>query len=93
MKTLFLLYLIKYKVKKELKYMSEKVLVVDDERDIANLLEVYLQNENYVVYKYYCAKDAIPCIENEDIDLAILDVMLPDMNGFSLCQLIREKYT
>lgn len=73
--------------------MSEKVLVVDDERDIANLLEVYLQNENYVVYKYYCAKDAIPCIENEDIDLAILDVMLPDMNGFSLCQLIREKYT
>ena len=47
--------------------MSEKVLVVDDERDIANLLEVYLQNENYVVYKYYCAKDAIPCIENEDI--------------------------
>ena len=42
--------------------MSEKVLVVDDERDIANLLEVYLQNENYVVYKYYCAKDAIPCI-------------------------------
>ena len=75
MKTLFLLYLIKYKVKKELKYMSEKVLVVDDERDIANLLEVYLQNENYVVYKYYCAKDAIPCIENEDIDLAILDVM------------------
>ena len=39
--------------------MSEKVLVVDDERDIANLLEVYLQNENYVVYKYYCAKDAM----------------------------------
>ena len=73
--------------------MSEKILVIDDERDIANLLEVYLQNENYIVYKYYCAKDAMPCIENEDIDLAILDVMLPDMDGFSLCQLIREKYT
>lgn len=52
--------------------MSEKILVIDDERDIANLLEVYLQNENYIVYKYYCAKDAMPCIENEDIDLAIL---------------------
>lgn len=50
--------------------MSEKILVIDDERDIANLLEVYLQNENYIVYKYYCAKDAMPCIENEDIDLA-----------------------
>ena len=73
--------------------MAEKILVVDDERDIANLLEVYLQNENYIVYKYYCAQDAIQCIENNEIDLAILDIMLPDMSGFSLCQLIREKYT
>lgn len=73
--------------------MSEKILVIDDERDIADLLEVYLRNENYIVYKYYCAKDAMQCIEGGDIDLAILDVMLPDMNGFSLCQLIREKYT
>ena len=73
--------------------MAEKILVVDDERDIANLLEVYLQNENYIVYKYYCAQDAIQCIENSEIDLAILDIMLPDMSGFSLCQLIREKYT
>ena len=73
--------------------MAEKILVVDDERDIANLLEVYLQNENYIVYKYYCAQDAIQCIENNEIDLAILDIMLPDMSGFSLCRLIREKYT
>ena len=70
-----------------------EILVIDDEKDIANLLEVYLQNENYIVYKYYCAKDAIPCIEKGDIDLAILDIMLPDINGFSLCQRIREKYT
>lgn len=62
--------------------MCEKILVIDDEKDIANLLEVYLQNENYIVYKYYCAKDAIPCIEKGDIDLAILDIMLPDINGF-----------
>ena len=73
--------------------MCEKILVIDDEKDIANLLEVYLQNENYIVYKYYCTKDAIPCIEKGDIDLAILDIMLPDINGFSLCQRIREKYT
>ena len=73
--------------------MCEKILVIDDEKDIANLLEVYLQNENYIVYKYYCAKDAIPCIEKGDIDLAILDIMLPDINGFSLCQRMREKYT
>ena len=73
--------------------MCEKILVIYDENDIANLLEVYLQNENYIVYKYYCAKDAIRCIEKGDIDLAILDIMLPDINGFSLCQRIREKYT
>ena len=73
--------------------MPEKILIIDDEQDIADLLEVYLKNENYIVHKYYCATDAMPCIENGDIDLAILDIMLPDMNGFSLCQLIREKYT
>lgn len=58
--------------------MPEKILVVDDEHDIADLLEVYLQNENYIVYKYYTAKDALVCIEDEEIDLAILDIMLPD---------------
>ena len=63
--------------------MSEKILIIDDEQDIADLLEVYLKNENYVVYKFYCATDAMSCIESGDIDLAILDIMLPDMNGFS----------
>ena len=72
--------------------MSEKILIIDDEQDIADLLEVYLKSENYIVYKFYCATDAMLCIESGDIDLAILDIMLPDMNGFSLCQLIRKKY-
>ena len=70
-----------------------KILVVDDEHDIADLLEVYLQNENYIVYKFYSAKDALTCIEQEELDLAILDIMLPDISGFSLCQKIRETYT
>lgn len=73
--------------------MSEKILVVDDEQDIANLLEVYLQNENYIVYKYYSAKEALECITREEMDLAILDIMMPDIDGFTLCQKIREKYT
>ena len=60
------------------------------DRDIADLLEVYLKNENYIVHKFYCATDAMSCIESGNIDLAILDIMLPDMNGFSLCQLIRK---
>lgn len=66
--------------------MPEKVLVVDDEHDIADLLEVYLQNENYIVYKFYSAREALDCIENQEVDLAILDIMLPDVNGFSICR-------
>ena len=73
--------------------MRCKVLVVDDEHDIADLLEVYLQNEDYIVYKFYSAVEALDCIEKEEIDLAILDIMLPDINGFSLCQKIRKEHT
>ena len=47
--------------------MSEKILVVDDEHDIADLLEVYLKNENYTVYKYYSAMEALECIEREEL--------------------------
>ena len=73
--------------------MSEKILVVDDEHDIADLLEVYLKNENYTVYKYYSAMEALECIEREELDLAILDIMLPGVDGFSISQKIRERYT
>lgn len=72
--------------------MSYKVLVVDDEREIADLVELYLQNENYTVYKYYSAQEALACINERELDLAILDVMLPDGNGFSICQKIRENH-
>lgn len=72
--------------------MSENILIVDDEREIADLVELYLGNENFQVHKYYCAADALQCIENEKLDLAILDVMLPDMDGFQICRKIREKY-
>mgnify|MGYP000858739903 FL=1 len=69
------------------------ILVVDDEQAIADLVELYLKNEDYNVFKYYNGQDALNCIENEKIDLAILDVMLPDTDGFSICQRIREKHT
>lgn len=72
--------------------MSEKVLIVDDEHEIADLVEVYLKNDGYQVYKFYNATDALACVEKEDLSLAILDVMLPDMDGFTLCQRIRENH-
>ena len=55
-------------------------------------MELYLQNE-YHVLKFYTGQDALDCIESTRIDLAILDVMLPDIDGFTILKKIREKYT
>ena len=68
------------------------ILIVDDEKEIADLVEIYLKNENYNVYKYYSSKDLLKNIDKLEIDLAILDVMMPDIDGFKLCNKIREKY-
>lgn len=73
--------------------MGATILVVDDEHEIADLIEVYLRNENYEVLKFYSAKEALACIETTELDLAILDIMLPDINGFALCRKIREQHT
>ena len=62
----------------------DTILVVDDEQEIADLLEVYLKNESYVVRKFYNPLDALACIEKEPVSLAILDVMMPEIDGFSL---------
>ncbi len=72
--------------------MAANILIVDDEQAIADLVEVYLKNENCNVFKFYNVQDDLNFIENEKLDLAILDVMLPDVNGFSICQRIREKH-
>ncbi len=72
--------------------MSDAILVVDDEKEIADLVEVYLRNENYQVFKFYRAQEALECVEQQKLSLAILDVMLPDMDGFALCQKIRQKH-
>lgn len=72
--------------------MSERILIVDDEKEIADLLEVYLRNENYTVYKFYNGADVLKCMEEMEPDLAILDVMLPDIDGFRICQKIRERF-
>ena len=72
--------------------MSETILVVDDEKEIADLIEVYLKNDGYTVYKCYNGTEALQCIEETALDLAILDVMLPDVDGFRLCQKIRERF-
>ena len=72
--------------------MSINILVVDDEQSIADLIEVYLKNEGFTICKFYNGQDALRCIESEQLELAILDIMLPDIDGFTLCRKIREKY-
>ncbi len=72
--------------------MNDKILVVDDEQEIGDLVHLYLKNEGFTVFQYGLAADAPACTEREDLSLAILDVMLPDMSGFDLCRKIREKH-
>lgn len=72
--------------------MNENILIVDDEKEIADLIEVYLKNDGYTVHKFYNGTDALNYIKSKKMDLAILDVMLPDLDGFRICQKIREQY-
>lgn len=73
--------------------MSEKILITDDEKEIAELVALYLKNEGYTVFTAYTGIQTEKIIADENISLAVLDVMLPDTDGFSLCRKIREKYT
>ena len=72
--------------------MPQHILVVDDEAAIADLVEVYLTNEGFDVHKFAAAAPALEYIKGRSSDLALLDVMLPDMDGFALCQKIREEH-
>ena len=72
--------------------MKYNILVLDDEKEIADLIELYLKNENYNVFKFNRAREALEFIKKEKIDLAILDIMLPDISGLSICKEIRKKY-
>lgn len=73
--------------------MGSRILIVDDEREIADVVELYLKNENYEVEKCYNGMDALRCIEEKAPDMALLDVMLPDIDGFTILQKIRERHT
>ena len=72
--------------------MGNRILVVDDEKEIADVIELYLKNENFEVVKFYTGKAALASIEKAAPDMALLDVMLPDIDGFEVLQKIREKY-
>ena len=70
--------------------MGKKVLVVDDERPIVEILKINLQKENYIVFEAYDGEDAVDKARTINPDLILLDVMLPKMDGFTVCRKIRE---
>ena len=78
--------------------MNEKILVVDDESRMRKLVKDFLVKKQYKVLEAgdgeedYNGIEALECIQKTEIDLAILDVMLPDIDGFRICQKIRENY-
>lgn len=72
--------------------MKEQILIVDDEKEIADLVTLYLENEGFSVFKYYSSTEALECINTQSIDLAILDIMMPEIDGLKLCQIIRKQY-
>lgn len=69
-----------------------KILVVDDEKEIADLIEHCLSGEGFTITKCNNGSQALDIINAGEFDLAILDVMLPGTDGFTLCAEIRKKY-
>lgn len=73
--------------------MADKIIVVDDEREIADLIGLYLENDGYEVKKFQTGEQALRDIDGCEPALAVLDVMLPDTDGFTLLRRIREEHS
>lgn len=71
--------------------MHNKILVVDDEKDIRDLLEIYLRNDGYDVIKASGGAEALDIVSNEKVDLVILDIMMPGIDGMEVCKAVRKK--
>ena len=66
-----------------------EILVVDDDKEIANLVEIYLSSTGYKIHKAYNAADGLALLQKYDIKLAIIDVMMPQIDGIEMCRRIR----
>ena len=73
--------------------MTDKIIIVDDEREIADLIGLYLENDGYEVKKFQTGEQALRDIDGCEPALAVLDVMLPDTDGFTLLRRIREEHS
>ncbi|PAE39131.1 vancomycin resistance response regulator transcription factor, VanR-F/VanR-M family [Bacillus sp. 7884-1] len=71
---------------------SISILVADDEEEIANLIAIHLEKEGYKVIKVSDGEEALQVIQTQSIDLAILDIMMPKMDGYEVTRQIREQH-
>ncbi|MEC2055175.1 response regulator transcription factor [Peribacillus psychrosaccharolyticus] len=72
--------------------MEKKILVVDDEKPIADILQFNLKKEGYDVYCAYDGNEALKMVEELQPDLILLDIMLPQRDGMEVCREVRKKY-
>ncbi len=72
--------------------MNEVILVADDEKEIADLVALSLENEGYQVVKSYDGIQAMEIVESRQFDLALLDIMMPGASGLDICRKIRENH-
>lgn len=72
--------------------MDKKILVVDDEKPIADILQFNLKKEGYTVFCAYDGDEAVKMVEEIEPDLLILDIMLPKRDGIEVCREVRKKY-
>jgi DNA-binding response OmpR family regulator len=68
------------------------VLVVDDEEDMRNLIEMYLLNSGYKCIQAEDGKKALEKLHNHRVDVILLDIMMPNLNGFEVCEIIRKTH-
>lgn len=66
------------------------ILVVDDEVEIANLVEIHLVSEGYTIHKAYNALDGLEIMKKKEIKLAVIDIMMPGMDGITMVKKIRQ---
>ena len=71
--------------------MGFNILVADDEKEVIELLKLYLEKDGNTVYAAYDGMTALGIVTSIELDCAVLDVMMPELNGFQLLKKIREK--